>query len=118
MKTTITLSLKLRLEADADELGWYQCIRPDERGYAGSPGGAYDPLGIQKMITAFPVPYASADVIIWGFDNGSRFWVGENWIGRGLLRKSQKEVMLPIVDKYTGTTVFVPGEEFLPIKDI
>ena len=26
--------------------------------------------------------------------------------------------MLPIVDKYTGTTVFVPGEEFLPIKDI
>jgi len=102
----------------ADELGWYQCIRPDERGYAGSPGGAYDPLGIQKMITAFPVPYASADIIIWGYDNGSRFWVGENWIGRGLLRKSQKEVMLPIVDKYTGTTVFVPGEEFLPIKDI
>lgn len=102
----------------ADELGWYQCIRPDERGYAGSPGGAYDPKGIQKMITAFPVPYASAGNIIWGFDNGSRFWVGENWIGRGLLRKSQKEVMLPIVDKYTGTTVFVPGEEFLPIKDI
>ena len=102
----------------ADELGWYQCIRPDERGYAGSPGGAYDPMGIQKMITAFPVPYASADIIIWGYDNGSRFWVGENWIGRGLLRKSQKEVMLPIVDKYTGTTVFVPGEEFLPIKDI
>ena len=102
----------------ADELGWYQCIRPDERGYAGSPGGAYDPLGIQKMITAFPVPYASAGNIIWGYDNGSRFWVGENWIGRGLLRKSQKEVMLPIVDKYTGTTVFVPGEEFLPIKDI
>ncbi len=102
----------------ADELGWYQCIRPDERGYAGSPGGAYDALGIQKMITAFPVPYASAGHIIWGFDNGSRFWVGENWIGRGLLRRSQKEVMLPIVDKYTGTTVFVPGEEFLPIKDI
>mgnify|MGYP003291338792 CR=1 FL=1 len=102
----------------ADELGWYQCIRPDERGYAGSPGGAYDVLGIQKMITAFPVPYASAGNIIWGYDNGSRFWVGENWIGRGLLRKSQKEVMLPIVDKYTGTTVFVPGEEFLPIKDI
>ena len=102
----------------ADELGWYQCIRPDERGYAGSPGGAYDPLGIQKKITAFPVPYASAGNIIWGYDNGSRFWVGENWIGRGLLRKSQKEVMLPIVDKYTGTTVFVPGEEFLPIKDI
>ena len=102
----------------ADELGWYQCIRPDERGYAGSPGGAYDVLGIQKNITAFPVPYAHADIIIWGFDNGSRFWVGENWIGRGLLRKSQKEVMLPIVDKYTGTTVFVPGEEFLPIKDI
>lgn len=102
----------------ADELGWYQCIRPNERGYAGSPGGAYDPLGIQKMITAFPVPYASAGNIIWGYDNGSRFWVGENWIGRGLLRKSLKEVMLPIVDKYTGTTVFVPGEEFLPIKDI
>ena len=102
----------------ADELGWYQCIRPDERGYAGSPGGAYDVLGIQKMITAFPVPYASAGNIIWGYDNGSRFWVGENWIGRGLLRKSQKEVMLPIVDKYTGTTVFVSGEEFLPIKDI
>ena len=102
----------------ADELGWYQCIRPDERGYAGSPGGAYDPKGIQKMITAFPVPYASAGNIIWGYDNGSRFWVGENWIGRGLLRKSQKEVMLPIVDKYTGTTVFVSGEEFLPIKDI
>ena len=102
----------------ADELGWYQCIRPDERGYAGSPGGAYDPLGIQKMITAFPVPYASADVIIWGFDNGSRFWVGENWIGLGPFGKSQKEVMLPIIDKYTGTTVFVPGEEFLPIKDI
>ena len=75
-------------------------------------------MGIQKNITAFPVPYASADIIIWGFDNGSRFWVGENWIGRGLLRKSQKEVMLPIVDEYTGTTVFVPGEEFLPIKDI
>ena len=102
----------------ADELGWYQCIRPDERGYAGSPGGAYDPLGIKKTITAFPVPYASAGNIIWGYDNGSRFWVGENWIGRGLLRKSQKEVMLPIVDKYTGTTVFVSGEEFLPIKDI
>ena len=102
----------------ADELGWYQCIRPDERGYAGSPGGAYDWLGIEKMITAFPVPYASADVIIWGFNNGSRFWVGENWIGRGLQRKSQKEVMLPIVDKYTSTTVFVSGEEFLPIKDI
>lgn len=102
----------------ADELGWYQCIRSDERGYAGSPGGAYDVLGIQKMITAFPVPYASAGNIIWGYDNGSRFWIGENWIGRGLLRKSQKEVMLPIVDKYTGTTVFVPGEEFLPIKDI
>lgn len=102
----------------ADELGWYQCIRPDERGYAGSPGGAYGVLGIQKMITAFPVPYASAGNIIWGYDNGSRFWVGENWIGRGLLRKSQKEVMLPIVDKHTGTTVFVPGEEFLPIKDI
>ena len=102
----------------ADELGWYQCIRPDERGYAGSPGGAYDVLGIQKTITAFPVPYANAGNIIWGYDNGSRFWVGENWIGRGLLRKSQKEVMLPIVDKYTGTTVFVPGEEFLPIKDI
>lgn len=102
----------------ADELGWYQCIRPDERGYAGSPGGAYDVLGIQKMITAFPVPYASAGNIIWGYDNGSRFWVGENWIGRGLLRKSQKEVMLPIVDKHTGTTVFVPGEEFLPIKDL
>ena len=102
----------------ADELGWYQCIRPDERGYAGSPGGAYDTKGIQKMITAFPVPYASAGNIIWGYDNGSRFWIGENWIGRGLLRKSQKEVMLPIVDKYTGTTVFVPGEEFLPIKDI
>ncbi len=102
----------------ADELGWYQCIRPDERGYAGSPGGAYDPLGIKKTITAFPVPYANAGNIIWGYDNGSRFWVGENWIGRGLLRKSQKEVMLPIVDKYTGTTVFVSGEEFLPIKDI
>ncbi len=55
---------------------------------------------------------------IGGYDNGSRFWVGENWIGRGLLRKSQKEVMLPIVDKYTGTTVFIPGEEFIPIKDI
>lgn len=102
----------------ADELGWYQCIRPDERGYAGSPGGAYDTKGIHKTITAFPVPYASAGNIIWGYDNGSRFWVGENWIGRGLLRKSQREVMLPIVDKYTGTTVFVSGEEFLPIKDI
>ena len=100
----------------ADELGWYQCIRPDERGYAGSPGGATNAVGIHKSITAFPIP--GADVIIGGYDNGSRFWVGENWIGRGLLRKSQKEVMLPIVDKYTGTTVFVPGEEFLPIKDI
>ena len=31
-------------------------------------------------------------------------------------RKSQREVFLPIVDRYTGTTLFVPGEEFLPIK--
>ena len=29
-----------------------------------------------------------------------------------------KEVMLSIVDKYTGTTVFVPGDQFLPVKDI
>ena len=98
----------------ADELGWYQCIRPDERGYAGSPGGATDYLGIHKSITAFPIP--GADNVVGSYDNGSRFWVGENWIGRGFGRKSQREVFLPIVDKYTGTTLFVPGEEFLPIK--
>ena len=100
----------------ADELGWYQCIRPNERGFAGSPGGAYDWLGIAKNILAMPA--RDGDIVIRSFDNCDRIWVGDNWVGRGLSPKSQREVFLPFVDEYSGNTLFVLGEEFLPIKDI
>lgn len=100
----------------ADELGWYQAIRPNERGYAGSPGGAYDPLGITKLIQSQPI--YGGEITLLSYYNCDRIWVSENWIGHGLEPKSQRDVLLPFVDKYTGATLFVDGEEFLPIKEL
>ncbi len=100
----------------ADELGWYQAIRPNERGYAGSPGGAYDPLGITKLIQSQPI--YGGEITLLSYYNCDRIWVSENWIGHGLQPISQRDVLLPFVDKYTGATLFVDGEEFLPIKEL
>lgn len=97
----------------AEELGWYQCISPYEKGFSGSAMGATSTL--VKQFQSQPV--YDGQIIINSFDNSDRIWVSEPWIGINQFKTAQKDAFLPTIDKHTGTTIFVGGEEFLPIKD-
>lgn len=93
-----------------DELGWYQCIRPDERGYAGSNGGWSN-----KYCRVQPGG-DGARASLCTYENGDRYWVSEPWPGRGM--KRERETLIPITDEFSGTTLLVPSQDFLPIKEL
>ena len=95
----------------ADRLGLYQCLRPDERGYAGSPGGWWN-----KLVRVFP--HGDSEVAIRDYSNFDRIWVDEDWIAIDMYKPKQSRVHLSFIDEYTGTHVFVDGQDFLPIKDL
>lgn len=93
----------------ADELGWYQCVGPKERGYAGSDGG----WGAKYVRSQ---PENNGQIILRNYENGDRIWVSEPWIERDQFRKRRS--IIPFTDEYTGTTVFVSAQDFLPVKDL
>lgn len=93
-----------------DELGWYQCLSPDQNGYAGSKGGW------SKKYCRVQPGGDGARAAISTYENCDRYWVSEPWPGRGM--KRERETLIPITDEFTGTTVLVPSQDFLPIKEL
>jgi hypothetical protein len=57
-------------------------------------------------------------VAIRDYSNFDRIWVDEDWIAIDMYEPKQGKVRLSFIDEYTGTHVFVDGQDFLPIKDL
>ena len=96
----------------ADQVGWYQCISPSERGYAGSPGG-----WSEKYCTDYPARNNRNHRAYVSYDNGDRIWVNDfrfltGWFKRGPLAES-----LPFIDEFSGNILYASGQDFLPVKD-
>ena len=97
----------------ADEIGWYQGIRPTEKGYAGSEGG----WGI-KRFNDYPSSGSFLyDPAYLSYDNGDRIWVHDNWVVRGYACRGQRTAILPFIDPHSGCVLYASGQDFLPIKD-
>ena len=94
----------------ADLMGWYQCIRPSERGYAGSPGG----WG-KKYCTDYPERDSYLSYVT--YDNGDRIWVMDYKMLTGWDSKVGIPDELPFIDTFSGNILYASGQDFLPIKD-
>lgn len=81
----------------ADELGWYQCKNH----------------GIELMQSQ---PVYNGAIVINSYSFGDRIWISEPPIERGFFRGGGR--FLPVTDPYSGATLFVNRNHFLPIKDI
>ena len=94
----------------ADLMGWYQCIRPCERGYAGSPGGWQD-----KYCTDYPERESYLSYVT--YDNGDRIWVMDYKALTGWDSMVGIPDELPFIDPFSGNILYASGQDFLPIKD-
>ena len=63
-------------------------------------------------------PHGDSEVAIRDYSNFDRIWVDEDWIAIDMYEPKQSRVSLSFIDEYTGTHVFVDGQDFLPIKDL
>ena len=69
---------------------------------------------IKKYV--YSQPENNGQIIVRNYENWDRIWGSEPWIERNQFR--QRRSIIPFTDEYTGTTVFVSAQDFLPIKDL